>query len=104
MSRHCEHCGKEFEPRLYNQKFCSPECQYAKKIIKMKMRSKKILKAQLGISDEPDKIALRRLDGGESICMWCERPVTDPHQHFCSDDCIVQFYAQKFSSLEERGL
>ncbi len=41
--------------------------------------------------------------GGESICMWCEKPITDLHQHFCSDDCITQFYAQKFSSLAERG-
>ena len=103
MSRHCEHCGKEFEPRRYNQKFCSYECKLAKASLKLKMRSKKFLKAQLEITAEPNALAIRRLDG-ESICMWCERPVTAPHQHFCSDDCIVQFYAQKFSSLEERGL
>ena len=102
MLKHCEHCGKEFEPRCYHQKFCSHECQYAKKVIKMKMRSKKFIKAQLGITAEPDALAIRRLDG-ESICMWCESPVDAPRQHFCSDDCIAQFYEQKFSSLEERG-
>lgn len=103
MPKHCEHCGKEFEPRRPHQKYCSYECKRANYCLRLKMRSKKFRKAQLEITAESNSLALRRLDG-ESICMWCERPVTDPHQHFCSDDCIVQFYAQKFSSLEERGL
>ena len=104
MLKHCEHCGKEFEPGRHNQKFCSPGCQHAKQSLKNRMHTKKFLKAQLKLTDTSDVLALRRLDGGKSICMWCARPVTDPHQHFCSDDCITQFYAQKFSSLAERCL
>lgn len=26
MTKKCLYCGKEFEPKHYNQKYCSPEC------------------------------------------------------------------------------
>ena len=101
--KHCEHCGKEFEPYNSTQNFCSSECWHAEHRAKPKLPTKSTT-VPIVIKPGQDALALRRIDGRESVCMWCENPVADPRQHFCSDDCLLKFCAKKFSSLSERGL
>lgn len=114
MIKHCETCGKEFESRVHNAKFCS-ECRveayrkrkreegkryYARHKKKERARARGNAKPlPFVITPEMDVLALRRLDGGESICMWCEKPVQDQRQHFCSDDCANSFYSKVFNSF-----
>lgn len=104
MIAKCEVCGKAFEALKSNQKYCSQECYREAGRERAKAYYYKFLSKEPPTEVEKDTLALRRIDGRESICMWCEKPVADPQQHFCSDECLLQFYEKIFGSLQERGL
>ena len=104
MIKNCEVCGKAFEALQKKKKYCSQECYKEASRERVKQGYYRFLHKEPPADVEKDALALRRLDGGESICMWCEKPVADPHQHFCSDGCLLQFYEKIFGSLQGRGL
>jgi len=71
--RKCLYCGKEFEPRSWNQAFCNSECHY--KYIKKKRKHKL----------EPKR-----------ICRWCQKPFKpEAKSIFCSPECNYSFYVVK---------
>lgn len=111
LIKHCKVCGKEFEPRSNSAKYC-PDCRAeaykeinnaaGRRFRGRKRQSKPKSKQKplpFAITPEMNVLALRRLDGNESICMWCEKPMGDPRQHFCSDKCLLSFYAKIFNSF-----
>ena len=87
MIKICATCKKEFQATRYTQKYCSEQCnpQY----------HFQSLNPECVTPWNP--IALRRLKG-EHVCMWCEQP-TEPKNHFCSEDCAVQFYSLLFEKI-----
>lgn len=65
----CEYCGKEFEPRSWNQKYCSVECQQANNNLLRRARAAKA---------EPK----------EKTCLYCgEKFFGKPGQKYCSRRC-----------------
>ena len=73
----CEYCGKEFKPRVWNQKYCSYECQQANNALMRKVRE-----AQA----EPK----------EKTCLHCGVKFTGkPSQKYCSRSCKEKAHKQR---------
>ena len=65
----CEYCGKEFEPRSWNQKYCSEECQQANNNLLMQVWEAKAVPK-------------------EKTCSHCGGKFTGkPSQKYCSRSC-----------------
>ncbi len=111
MIKFCVRCGKKFETDKPNEKYCSAACRHFKWLMLHNGEFaathwrdniyKQIAKNNPAPVD-PREPALRRLNG-EFVCMWCEQPVAVPRLHFCSEECLVNFYARIFASMAERG-
>lgn len=87
MIKICATCRKEFQAIGYAQKYCSDECNPTH--ISKKLPPERVTRW--------NPIALRRLKG-EHVCMWCEQP-TEGTEHFCSEDCAVEFYKLLFTEI-----